>query len=234
MKIEVWSDFVCPYCYIGRRRLELALGNMAFKDNVIIKYKSYELDPKSQKTQKSTTDNIKRMNERLVDQAAEVGLTYNVASMQYTNTFDAHRVAKLAAKQGKGNDMVERLFQAFFTEGELLSDHETLIKLAQEVGIDSKDVKEILHSRKFTSIVRDDEEEALQMEVIEAPFFVFNESYAISGAQPLDVFKEVLSSVWEEECHNPELQSLALKSNQTTFCVGDQCDVDEDLNLKNK
>lgn len=239
MKIEIWSDYVCPFCYIGKRRLENAIENFEHKDNIVIQYKSYELDPNAEqspgvtihellaKKYKISVDKAKQMNENIRLQAAEIGLKYDFDSMQYTNTFDAHRVAKLAAKEGKGKEMTERLLTAYFTEGQLISDHETLRKLANEVGVGAEKVNAVLESRKFSSHVRDDEDQAMQIGVQGVPFFVFNETYALSGAQPFDVFTEVLEKVWEEEHKNPVLKSLTPKNSETSYCTDEGCKIDK-------
>src|SRR5699024_376432 len=202
MKIEVWSDFVCPFCYIGKRRLEQAIENFDHKDKIVINYKSYELDPDAEETTNESMHEIlakkynmpieqaKQMNENVASQAKEVGLEYNFDSMKNANTFDAHRVVKAAAKDSKEKEMVERLLKAHFTDGKQISDHETLIMLANEVGVDHERVQSVLESRKYSAYVRDDEEQAAQIGVQGVPFFVFNEKYAVSGAQPSEVFKE--------------------------------------------
>ncbi|MUK89806.1 thioredoxin domain-containing protein [Ornithinibacillus sp. L9] len=239
MKIEVWSDFVCPFCYIGKRRLEQALDKFTNKEHVTVEYKSYELDPNAEiNPNKSihellagkygmSVEKAKSMNENVGKQAAEVGLTYNFDTMQHTNTFDAHRVAKYAQRQGKGKEMTERLLHAYFTEGQLVSDTTTLANLAEEVGISKEEVLSVLNSDKYASRVREDEDTARQIGVQGVPFFVFNEKYAVSGAQPLEVFAEVLEKVWEEEREKPALQSLNPKTSKTTYCTDDGC-VEED------
>ncbi|UJL46915.1 DsbA family oxidoreductase [Virgibacillus sp. NKC19-16] len=239
MKIEVWSDFVCPFCYIGKRRLEMALENFQEKDNVTVEYKSYELDPNAEEgpgqnmheylaaNKGMSIEQAKSMNESLGEQAAEVGLTYNFDTMQHTNTFDAHRVAQYATKQDKGKELTERLLHAYFTESKLISDHETLITLAEEVGLNADEVTALLKVDNYANHVRGDEEQARQIGVQGVPFFVFNEKYAVSGAQPTEVFTEVLEQVWEEENEKPVLQSLNPKKSKTTYCTDEGCEVSE-------
>ncbi|SES98798.1 Predicted dithiol-disulfide isomerase, DsbA family [Oceanobacillus limi] len=235
MKIEVWSDFVCPFCYIGKRRLESALENFPNKDAVDIEYKSYELDPNADKNPGKTVHELlankygmtvekaKNMNDNMKKQAAEVGLTYNFETMQHTNTFDAHRLAHYANKQGKGKEMTERLLHAYFTESKLISDLDTLVDLAGEVGLNKEEVLSVLKTDQYRSRVREDEDTAKQIGVQGVPFFVFNEKYAVSGAQPVEVFSEVLEKVWEEEQEKPTLQSLNPKTSKTTYCTDDGC-----------
>ncbi|WP_217587313.1 DsbA family oxidoreductase [Lentibacillus saliphilus] len=238
MKIEVWSDFVCPFCYIGKRRLEQALEAFPHRDHVHIEYKSYELAPES----KTVTDkNIhealaekyhipveqaKAMNEQIGAQAKEVGLTYHFDDMKPVNTFDAHRLAKFAESHGKGREMTERILRAYFIESELISDHNTLARLAKEVGLDEAAVLDMLQSEKYTPKVRADQLTAREMGVEGVPFFVFNEKYAVSGAQPQEAFTEVLETVWQEERDRPVLNTLNPKSSKTSYCTGDSCEVD--------
>ena len=211
MKIEVWSDFVCPFCYIGKRTFEAALEEFPHHESVFVEYKSYELD------------SGKKMNANVGEQAAGVGLIYNFENMQPTNTFDAHRLAKYAASHNKGNEMTERLLKAYFIDSDLISDFPTLIRLASEVGLNAVEVEAFLQSCKHTKVVRLDQEQAEEIGVQDVPFFVFNEKYAVSGAQPAEVFTEVLEKLWEEENEQPDLQTLNPQKNKTTYC----CDGEE-------
>ncbi|GGK07353.1 DSBA oxidoreductase [Lentibacillus kapialis] len=240
MKIEVWSDFVCPFCYIGKRRMEFALEQFSHRDDVEIGYKSYELDPEAEvnpgqnmheylsSKKGMSLEQAKSMNESLREQAAEAGLTYNFDTMQHTNTFDAHRVAKYADEKGKGKEMTERLLKAYFTDSELISDHATLIKLAGDVGLDENEVTALLKVDDYAIHVRADEEQARQLGVQGVPFFVFNDKYAVSGAQPQEAFNEVLEKVWEEENEEPVLKSLNPKKSKTTYCTDEGCEIVEE------
>jgi predicted DsbA family dithiol-disulfide isomerase len=169
-----------------------------------------------------SVEQAKEMNDNIVRQAAEVGLIYNFDNMQPTNTFDAHRLAQFATKHHKGNEMTERLLKAYFTDSEHIGDHNTLIKLAVEVGLDQEEVEILLQTCKYTKGVRLDEEQAQEMGVQGVPFFVFNEKYAVSGAQSPEVFVEVLEKVWEEENKQPALQSLQPKYTEGTYCCDDE------------
>lgn len=240
MEIDVYSDFVCPFCYIGKRRLELALDQFSQSDKVTIIYKSYQLDPSAAKDPGKSmhelmagklnvsVEEAKQANESLTKQAAETGLNYQFDTMQHTNTFNAHRLAKYAEKQGKGKEMTERLMHAYFTESLHIGDFDTLRKLAGEIGLDKDATMKMLHSNDFANAVKGDEKVAQQIGVQGVPFFVFNEKYAVSGAQPLDVFTEVLEKVWQEENAQPTLQTLNPKKSKTTYCTGDGCEVDPD------
>jgi len=237
MKIEVWSDFVCPFCYIGKRRLETALEAFPNNESVTVEYKSYQLDPTARhipgkdfyetfsELKGMPIGQVKTMNQQVGEQAKTVGLDYRFDTMQYANTFDAHRVAQFAIKNGKGNEITERFLHAFFTESELLSNHTTLVKLAVQVGLDEDEVKKLLQSEKYSQQVNEDIDVARQIGVQGVPFFVFNEKYAVSGAQTSEVFTEVLVKVWEEEAKNPVLQSSNQEKAKTSYCTDEGCDL---------
>jgi predicted DsbA family dithiol-disulfide isomerase len=236
MKIEVWSDFVCPFCYIGKRRLEKALEQFPQRDKVEVVFRSFELDPNAKKQYDMTIHEIiaqkygisveeaKRVNADIGRQAESVGLTFRFDTMKPTNTFDAHRLAKYAEEQGKLREMTERLFQAYFTDSKLISDHDVLIELAAEVGLDRDEVKQVLESDRYTDEVREDEAEAARLGVRGVPFFVLNRKYAISGAQPTEVFMQALEKVWEEENANSPLQSLATEAGGQ--CADGSCKIE--------
>lgn len=236
MKVEIWSDFVCPFCYIGKRRFEHALEKFSHNDQVAVRFRSYQLDPTAQhipgKNFNETFSELKGvpleqvsvMNKQVADQAEEVGLTYHFDTMKYSNTFDAHRIAKLAAENQKEAELTERLFQAYFTDSELLSDKNTLIRLAEEAGLNREDAENVLDSCKFRNKVNEDIDLAKQLGVQGVPFFVFNEKYAVSGAQPEETFTQVLEKVWQEEQEKPVLQSLNPNENKTSYCTGDGCE----------
>lgn len=211
MKIEVWSDYVCPFCYIGKRRLEEALAETGLGDKAEVVFKAFELDPNSPKTSNKSihemlaekygmsVDEAKKMNENVGEQAKNVGLNYNFDKMSPTNTFDAHRIAKLAEQEGVDKTVSERLLQAYFINGEKIGTEEVLLNIAEEAGISRARAKEVLDSNEFAADVRIDIAEAGQIGVRGVPFFVINRKYAISGAQPTETFTEALRKVAEEE-----------------------------------
>ena len=215
MKIEVWSDFVCPFCYVGKRRLEQALEQFPNRDQVEVEFKSFELDPNAKPYSGQSIHELlaskygtsvaqaKQMNENVGQQATDVGLNYNFDEMKHTNTFDAHRLAKYAATVGKEKEMTEILLRSYFEEGKLISDHEVLAELAESVGIDRQAALNVLKDEKqYANDVRIDESIAQQIGVTGVPFFVINQKYSISGAQPTSTFLGALQQVWQEE--NPE------------------------------
>ncbi|TRZ36958.1 DsbA family oxidoreductase [Niallia circulans] len=237
MKIEVWSDFVCPFCYIGKRRLEEAIAQFPGKDQVEVEFKSFELDPNAQiysgtginealaKKYGMSIEEAKRANEGVGSQAAGVGLTFNFDEMKPTNTFDAHRLAKFAATVGKEKEMTEKLLASYFTESKLISDHDVLVEIAQTAGIEKEETLAVLNdSTKYANDVRIDEALAQQMGVTGVPFFVINQKYSISGAQPAETFRRALQQVWEEEGNAPKLQDLT-GGNTGAACTDDNCDI---------
>ncbi|KAF0993666.1 DsbA family oxidoreductase [Geobacillus sp. TFV-3] len=236
MKIEVWSDFVCPFCYIGKRRLEQALAQFPHREDVEIVFRSFELDPNAKKETSLTiheliakkygitVEEAKRANADIGRQAEAVGLTFRFETMKPTNTFDAHRLAQYAKEKGKLNDVVERLFYAYFTESKRISDRDVLLALAEAAGLDRVEAEEVLAGGRYTEEVRRDEEEAAALGVRGVPFFVLNGKYAISGAQSVDVFRRALEKVWAEEQKSSPLQPLAADEGRT--CTDEGCSID--------
>lgn len=211
MKIEIWSDFVCPFCYIGNQHLENALAKFGHTQDIEIEYKSYQLDPDARhipgKTMSETLAELKgmpllqveQMNQQVAAMAHSVGLTFHNDTAQYANTFDAHRLFHYAKSVGKGNQLDERLKKAYFTDSLLISDFDTLVELAAEIGLDTTEARAVLESDQFTEEVRSEINEAAQIGVRGVPFFVFDRKYAISGAQPEEVFTKTLETVWAEK-----------------------------------
>lgn len=211
MKIQIWSDIVCPFCYIGKRKLELALAQFPAKEEVEIEWKSFQLDPEMDnreglsvhaylgKRKGGTTADGKRMNDQMSAIAKEVGLEYDFDNAIINNTRSAHRLLHFAKTKGLQNEMKERLFRAYYTEGKDVADHQTLSELAAELGLDADEVKSVLNEGRFEAEVRSDQQVAYQLGVQGVPFFVFNNKYAVSGAQSPEVFSQVLEKVWEEE-----------------------------------
>ena len=211
MKIEIWSDFVCPFCYIGNKHLENALEKFDHTDKVEIEYKSYQLDPTAKhlpgKTMEETLSElkgmplaqVKQMNKQVEASAQAVGLTFNNDTAKYANTFDAHRLFHYAKTIGKGNELDERLKKAYFTDSLLISDFDTLVTLADEVGVSKEEARAVLNSNHYADEVNTEISEASQIGVRGVPFFVFDRKYAISGAQPEEIFTKTLETVWAEK-----------------------------------
>ncbi len=208
MQIEVFSDVVCPWCYIGKRRLEEALSTFAHADDVQVTYRSFQLDPSAPATSEFTLEQMlarkygtsveqaKQMNDRVGDLAATVGLDFRLDRARPANTFLAHRLLHFAASRDLGNELTERLMRAYFTEGVRIGDRDELLSLAVEVGLDGTEAAAVLGGNAFTDVVRADIALARAFGATGVPFFVFDRTYAISGAQETAVFAEVLQTAW--------------------------------------
>ncbi|MCX6181300.1 MAG: DsbA family oxidoreductase [Bacteroidetes bacterium] len=210
MKIEIWSDVMCPFCYIGKRKFEEALAQFSHKDKVVLEWKSYQLSPYLK-----TNTNIKiheylaehkgidlqeakRLNDYVTDLAKQVGLQYNFDKAVVANSLNAHRFAHFAKSQGKQNEAEEKLFQAYFTDGKNIDDFATLISLGQEIGLNAEDVKTALENGSYAAEVKADIQEAAQIGVRGVPFFVLNRKYAVSGAQQSVTFLDALEKSYAE------------------------------------
>jgi predicted DsbA family dithiol-disulfide isomerase len=225
MKVEIWSDIVCPFCYIGKRNFENALNKFSAKEEVEVVWRSFQLDP-SLKAQPGkslheylaerkgfTLDHAKQMSDHVTRVAAQAGLTYHLDRAVLANTLDAHRLIHLANKYGLQDEAEERLFLAYFTEGKDLGDFQTLVQLGTEIGLQEEEVKTVLQSNAYAKEVNEDQYQAQQVGARGVPFFVFNNKYAVSGAQPDEVFSKALQKSWEEE------QSVQSLETNGDFCT---------------
>jgi predicted DsbA family dithiol-disulfide isomerase len=207
VKIEIWSDVVCPWCYIGKRRLERALRDFDAADQVEVTWRSFQLNPDFPRgTAVPTPDYLasrfgpqaQEMTGRVALLGAGEGLDLRFANTLTVNTFDAHRVLHLAADAGLAGEVKERLLHAHFTEGADLSDHETLARLAGETGVPPDRVRAMLASDEYADAVRADSNEARALGANGVPFFVIDRKYGISGAQPAEVFLQALQRAQAE------------------------------------
>ena len=212
MKVEIWSDVVCPWCYIGKRRFESALSRFPHGDQVEVEWRSFELDPGAARThelrgthaeQLSTkfgrpVDQIEQMLDQVTTTAAGEGLDFRFDLNRGGNSFDAHRLLHLAKARGRQDPLKERLDRGTFTEGLAVSDHEELTALAVEVGLDESEVRAVLASDRFADDVRADEAQARAYGISGVPFFVIDGTYGVSGAQPADLFLQGLTQAWGE------------------------------------
>jgi len=214
LKIEIWSDVMCPFCYIGKRKIENAINVFPNKNQVEIEWKSFQLDPRvKSQPGKSTYDYLAEkygrdrqwsveMHENVTNQAKAEGLEYNFDKAIIANSFDAHRLSHLAKKRGKGNELEELIFKVYFTDGKDVSEIETLVELGKNVDLDENEIRNMLASNQFKEEVQNDIVEAQQIGVRGVPFFVLDRKYAISGAQPQEVFSETLEKAWENWAGN--------------------------------
>jgi len=213
MKVEIWSDVACPFCYIGKRRFEEALEQFEGKEQVEVEWKSFQLNPdlkpKSEQNIYAylaeakgwTVDYAREVSKQVCDMAESVGLHYNMDQTIVANTADAHRLIQLAKSKGLGDAMEEQLFQAYFMQGKNVGDHATLIRLATDAGLNAQEAEETLNSNAFADAVELDAYEGSQLGVSGVPFFVFDRKYGISGAQPLEVFERTFLQSWQETAH---------------------------------
>lgn len=211
MKVEIWSDIVCPFCYIGKRKFENALKDFEHKDKVEIVWRSFQLDPDMKfipgqsvhqylaNRKGVTLEKGKEMNDYMSGIAKEVGLQYNFDIAIINNTLNAHRLLHLAQKNDLQDETKEALFVAYYTQGKDVGDTETLVAIGESVGLPAYEIRTMLQSDEYINEVQLDQYRAQQVGAQGVPFFVFNNKYAISGAQPTDTFAEVLNKVWDEE-----------------------------------
>ena len=210
MKVEIWSDVMCPFCYIGKRKFELALEKFAHKEEVEIIWKSFQLDPSIQTDPTKTVHQFlaerkginmqqaKQMNDNVTNIAKEVGIEFNFDKALVANSFDAHRFSHLAKQNGLQNEAEESLFKSYFTDGRNTADYDTLIQIGNDIGMESDEVKKVLQNDTFSDEVKHDIYEAEQFGISGVPFFVFDRKFAVSGAQSSDVFLQTLNKVWED------------------------------------
>jgi predicted DsbA family dithiol-disulfide isomerase len=211
VKVEIWSDVVCPWCYIGKRRFEGALARFEHRDDIDVVWHSFELDPTTERTGRPggsterlaakyriTLDEVRQMQQRVTDAAAGEGLDFQLDAAVPANTVDAHRVIHLAARHGLQGAMKERLLRAHFTDGEAVGEVDTLVRLATEVGLDAEEVRTTLAGDELVDAVRADEAEARALGITGVPFFVIDRRYGVSGAQPSELLLEALQTAWNE------------------------------------
>jgi predicted DsbA family dithiol-disulfide isomerase len=210
MKIEIWSDVMCPFCYIGKRRFEAALNKFAHKDEVEIRWRSFQLNP-DLKTNPEININqyladikgislgqAEQMNAQVTAMAAELGLEYNFDKAVVANSFNAHRLSHLANQHGVGDAAEEALFRAYFTEGKNIDDIETLVEIGTKIGLHDDEIKQVLQSGAFADKVAYDINVAQQLGIRGVPFFVLDNKYAVSGAQMPDTFLGAIEQAYTE------------------------------------
>ncbi len=210
MQIEIWSDVICPWCYIGKRRFEQALAAFAHKKSVTVIWRSFELDQKSPRQYPDTlevmlsrkygvsSDEAAAMNARVTAIAKEIGLDYRLSEARPGNTFDAHRLLHFAASRNLGDEATERIMHAYFSESLAVGDRAALARLAAEFGIAESEALVTLESEAYSSDVRADEARAAKLGITGVPFFVIDEKVGISGAQPVEEFTRILQQAWDE------------------------------------
>ena len=212
MKIEIWSDIMCPFCYIGKRHLEKALETFPGRDSVEITWKSYQLDPTIPMSFEEpvgvyeyladrkgwSLEQSVQMHERVVEMAASVGLEYNFDKAVVANSLYAHRVIQLAKEKGLDDAIEEIFFRAYFTEGRDLASVSELVALGEEAGLAEADIRAAIASEEYAYRVSQDIQEGVNLGVRGVPFFVFDRKYGISGAEPIQVFIDTLNQTIQD------------------------------------
>jgi predicted DsbA family dithiol-disulfide isomerase len=210
MKVEIWSDVMCPFCYIGKRKFETALAQFDRKSEIVVEWKSFQLNPSlvtdiSKNTIQYlaeskgwTMDYTHQTIKHIIDVAAEVDLHFDFKKAVVANSFDAHRLLHLAKKYKLQNQCKELLFAAYFTEGKNTADHEVLTNIGLQIGLDASEISNVLVSNQYADEVNNDIHHAQEIGVRGVPFFVLDNKYAISGAQSSETFLAALMQTWNE------------------------------------
>ena len=233
MDVEIWSDVVCPWCYIGKRRFEHALAAFEHSGEVNVRWRSFQLDPNAPAA--SEGDPVERLavkygltraaaeaaQARVTANAATEGLDFRLDTARSGNTFDAHRLIHYAHSGGKQDSMKERLMAAYFVEGAAIGEREVLTRLAVEVGLDELAVRTMLDGDAYAADVRHDELEARQLGITGVPFFVLDRAFGVSGAQPSDVMLAALQQAWTSS-HPLQMVSAG---DIDTSCADESCAV---------
>jgi predicted DsbA family dithiol-disulfide isomerase len=208
VNIEIWSDIACPWCYVGKRRFEAALAEFEHRDDVEVTWRSFELDPDAPAEREGdraerlaskygmTVQRARELEAQMTETAAADGLDFRFDIARSGSTFDAHRVVHLGSEHDLQDAVKERLLKAYFSEGELMSDHETLVRLAVDAGLPEDEVRELLASDRYADEVRDDERTATQFGISAVPTFVVDRALGASGAQPPEAMLELLRQGW--------------------------------------
>ena len=233
LRIDIWSDIACPWCYIGKRHLEQALDKFAHKADVEIVWRAFELDPSAPRIRDESQSYAERLAKKygmpvgqaqqridqMVGVAAKDGLEFRFDRIKPGNTFDAHRVIHLAHERGVQDAVKERMLRAYMTEGQAIGDPDVLIALAREAGLDEQEARDVLGSERYASEVRQDEALARELGISGVPFFVLGGRLGVSGAQPAEVLLGALDKAWAELA-KPELETFA----EGATCGPDGCD----------
>ena len=210
LRVEIWSDIACPWCYIGKRRFEAALAEFEHSDEVEVTWRSFELDPSAPREREgdrvehlarkygTTREQAQAMHEHMTGIAAGEGLDFRFDIARSGNTFDAHRLTHLAAAHGLQDAMKERLFRAYLSEGEVIGDPAVLERLGLEVGLPGDELRDVLAGDRYAAEVRDDQGSAAALGITAVPFFVVNRAIAASGAQPPELLRDLLERAWAQ------------------------------------
>ncbi len=237
LKIEIWSDVVCPFCYIGKRNFELALEKFQAKDKIEVEWKAFQLEPDfiqdknqkqdltdalAQKYNRSRAE-IEQMQQQIIQTAKSVGLEYDFDKAIRFNTFDAHRIISKAKEKGLDDKAEETFFKAYFTDGLDLGDNTVITEVSKKIGLTEEDIKDALENDKYAYEVRKDIQESQEIGVRGVPFFVLDRKFGVSGAQPVEAFTQTLEKAYED--WSQKQQNIPLDISQGSSCsIDGNCD----------
>jgi predicted DsbA family dithiol-disulfide isomerase len=238
MKVEIWSDVMCPFCYIGKRHFEEAIEKLPFKNEIEVDWKSFQLNPEYHNTNSETVydylsrskgmpvEQAKQMTKQVVDMAANAGLTIDFDKNIPTNTFNAHRLIHLAAKHKLQDLAEEKLFEAHFVNSKNIGETDVLVDLALEIGLNKDEAVAVLNSDEFAEAVRYDIYESQNLGIRGVPYFVMDRKYGVSGAQPVQAFTDALTqsfTEWKET--QPKTKLTSLNKNDDAVCDENGCKI---------
>jgi predicted DsbA family dithiol-disulfide isomerase len=235
VRVEIWSDVACPWCYVGKARFEQGLAGFEHKDDVEVVFRSFELDPQRPKGDTvqvlpmlakkygMSIEQAKQAEARVAANAADAGLEYLVEGRDSGNTFDIHRVLHFAKTRGKQNELLDLAYQANFAEARSIFDDERLVELAVQAGLDETEVRAVLADQSaFAADVRADEQEAAMLGATGVPFFVLDRRFGVSGGQPAEVFTQALQEAWA--ARTPALKVVG-EAPEGAVCGPDGCEL---------
>jgi predicted DsbA family dithiol-disulfide isomerase len=234
MRVEIWSDVVCPWCYVGKRNFEAALSRFEHRDDVEVIWRAFELDPSAPAEREGdyvahlarkygmSVEQARKMIETMTTTGAKAGVALDFDRARPGNSFDAHRLIHLAGQQGVQDAVKERFLRATFTDGEPIGDRDALLRLAVEAGLAQADAASVLENDVFAAEVRAEESLALELGISAVPFFVIDRTFGIPGAQPPDVILGALERAWEKTAHPLEAADTAAAA---PGCDGDACTI---------
>lgn len=233
MQVNIWSDVRCPFCYIGKHKFENALAQFPHKDQIEVIWRSFELDPGLQTNPELNTvdhlakikgiskDEAQQMNQYVAKVAEDVNLQFHFDKAIVANSFNAHRLIQFAKTKNLGGRIEELLFQAHFKEGKNIDDKDTLRQIGLSTGLEEQAIEEALSSDDYAYKVRQDQAKARSFGIQGVPYFIFNDTYAISGAQPTEIFLNALQKSWS---------AFDKESRQVIFNEGISCSTDGNCN----
>ena len=238
MKVEIWSDVMCPFCYIGKRHFEQAIEKLPFKSEIKVDWKSYQLNPEYHNTNNETVyeylsrskgvsiEQAKQMTKQVVDMADNAGLTIDFDKNIPANTFNAHRLIHLAAKHNLQDFAEEKLFETHFVQSRNIGEISVLVDLAEEIGLDKLEAEQVLASDQFAEAVRYDIYESQNLGIHGVPYFVMDRKYGVSGAQPVQAFTDALTQSFTEwKSSQPKTTLTSLNKNDDAICDENGCEI---------